>query len=59
MELSTDIYDLIIVDEDLSSGAGFIFLQHLASKIQAKTIFLSSGGREARIICQNSTYLNA
>ncbi len=56
MELSTDIYDLIIVDEYLSSGAGFIFLQHLSSKIRAKTIFLSRRGREARIICQNSTY---
>ncbi len=49
--LSTDMYDLIIVDEDISSiivdedissGAGFIFL--------------SNGDCEAKRICRNSTY---
>lgn len=54
MGLSADAYDLIIADEDIFSEAGFVFWQHLSLKTRAKTIFLSSGGREAKRICQNS-----
>ncbi len=52
--LNPDEHDLIIIDEYLSCGAGFVFLQHLSSKVRAKTIFLSSGGSAARTLCQNS-----
>jgi DNA-binding response OmpR family regulator len=53
-EISADEYDLIIVDEYLDRGAGFVFLHHLSLQYRAKTIFLSSGGAEERMLCRDS-----
>lgn len=52
--LSLTEYDLIIVDEYLAGGAGFIFMQQLSIKLRAKTIFLSSANTAERRLCQDS-----
>jgi len=52
--ISDEEYDLIIVDEYLDQGAGFVFLQHLSRENQVKTIFLSSGGKEERRLFRDS-----
>jgi DNA-binding NtrC family response regulator len=52
--LKLDTYDLIIVDEDLSDGPGFVFLKQLSSKYRAKTILMSNSDKKERAACQSS-----
>ena len=52
--LKLDTYDLIIVDEDLSDGSGYIFLKQLPSKYRSKKILMSNSSKEERIVCQSS-----
>ena len=52
--LKLDTYDLIIVDEDLSDGSGYIFLKQLPSKNRAKTILMSNSSKEESIDWQSS-----
>jgi DNA-binding response OmpR family regulator len=53
-EYLIDEYDLIIIDEYLAQGAGFVFLQYLSKTNQAKTIYLSSGGIDERKLFRTS-----
>ena len=53
-DLKLDSYDLIIVDEELSDGPGYVFLRQLSSKYRAKTILMSNSGTQERAVCQSS-----
>jgi DNA-binding response OmpR family regulator len=53
-EYSLDEYDLIIIDEYLPYGAGYVFLQNLSIELRAKTVYLSSGGILDRKLCEDS-----
>jgi DNA-binding NtrC family response regulator len=53
-DLKLDAYDLIIVDEDLSSGPGYLSLNQLSSKYRAKTILMSNSDKKERAVCQSS-----
>jgi len=53
-DLKLDAYDLIIVDEDLSDGPGYVFLKQLSSKYRAKTILMSNSDKKERSFCQSS-----
>lgn len=52
--LSSNDYDLIIVDEILSEGIGFVLLNHFSQENRNKTIFLSFGDIEERRVCKES-----
>jgi hypothetical protein len=54
LEFNPDNYDLIIVDEHLTEGAGILLLQKFSKKILSKTIYLSSGDEKVRAYYQNS-----
>ena len=54
LEFNPDNYDLIIVDEHLTEGAGILLLQKFSKKIRSKTIYLSSGDEKVRDFYQNS-----
>ena len=54
LEFNPDNYDLIIVDENLTGGAGILLLQKFSKKIRSKTIYLSSGDEKVRDFYQNS-----
>ncbi|MBT5550674.1 MAG: hypothetical protein HOJ79_09370 [Nitrospina sp.] len=49
-----DEFDLIILDENMTQGAGFVYLQQLSTEDRAKTVYLSSGGKEERRLCRDS-----
>ena len=53
-DLKLDSYDLIIVDEELSDGPGYVFLRQLSSKYRAKTILMSNSDTQKRAVCQSS-----
>jgi DNA-binding NtrC family response regulator len=53
-DLKLDSYDLIIVDEELSDGPGYVFLRQLSSKYRAKTILMSNSDTQERAVCQSS-----
>lgn len=53
-EFSFDEYDLFIIDEYLTEGAGFVFLQNFSMDLRAKSVFWSSEGIEVRKLCQDS-----
>ena len=53
-DLKLDSYDLIIVDEELSDGPGYVFLGRLSSKYRAKTILMSNSDTQERAVCQRS-----
>ena len=52
--LKLDAYDLIIIDEDLSDGPGYVFLKQLSSKYRAKTILMSNSDKQERAVWQSS-----
>jgi DNA-binding NtrC family response regulator len=54
LEFNPDNYDLIIVDEHLTEGAGILLLHKFSKKILSKTIFLSSGDEKVRAFYKNS-----
>ena len=54
LEFNPDNYDLVIVDEHLTEGAGILLLQKFSKKILSKTIYLSSGDEKIRDFYQNS-----
>ena len=54
LEFNPDNYDLIIVDEHLTEGAGILLLHKFSKKIRSKTIYLSSCDEKVRDFYQNS-----
>jgi DNA-binding response OmpR family regulator len=54
LDFNPDNYDLIIVDEHLTGGAGILLLHKFSKKILSKTIYLSSGDEKVRAFYQNS-----
>jgi DNA-binding NtrC family response regulator len=52
--LKLDTYDLIIVDEYISDGSGYVFLKKLSPKYRAKSILMSGDGEKEREFFQHS-----
>ena len=57
LEYNPDNYDLIIVDEHLTGGAGILLLNKFSKKIRSKTIYLSGGDEKVRAFYKNSLEL--
>ena len=53
-EFRPDQYDLIIIDEYLSSGSAYLFLKSLSSKTRSKIILMSGDSEKERSLFQDS-----